>query len=245
LQFQRYFLHFLWLGASNSKAHYDPIANHSTFFQLSLWTILSVTALILSLVTWKATHQLDPRKPLASSIKPLVIQVIALQWKWLFIYPAQHIATVNFIQFPVHTPILFELTADDAPMNSFWIPQLSGQIYAMTGMQTQLHIMTDTPGDFAGSAAEISGAGFASMRFVARASSQANFDTWVFSVKKSQSPLSASAYNTLLAPSENNPVAFYASTEENLYNTILMRYMTPSPTMTMQQMNAIQDMKMK
>ena len=119
--------------------------------------------------------KLHPYKPIESSVKPITIQVIALDWKWLFIYPEQGIATVNFIQIPVNTPINFKLTAD-GPMNSFWIPSLGGQIYSMATMETKINLMADTTGDFPGEAAEINGKGFSGMRFVARSSTRADFD---------------------------------------------------------------------
>lgn len=214
---------------SNTKAKYVPDLQQNPKLEFLWWAFPAAIVLIFAVITWKATHVLDPYKPLAVATKPITIQVIALRWKWLFIYPEQHIATVNFIQFPEHTPINFELTAD-APMNSFWIPQLSGQIYAMPGMSTQLHIITDVPGDFAGSAAEISGRGFAGMKFIARASSQADFDAWVQSVQASSKILDLSAYNKLAQPSENDPVTFYALSEDNLYNKIIMKFMAPSST---------------
>ena len=120
---------------------------------------------ILAVITWKSTHALDPSLPLQSDKKPITIRVVALRWKWLFIYPEQNIATVNFIQFPIATPINFELTAD-GPMNSFWIPELGGQIYAMTGMQTKRHLMANAIGEFSGAAAEINGKGFSGMKFI-------------------------------------------------------------------------------
>lgn len=212
--------------ASNTKAAYAPDSDHNTKLEFLWWAMPAVIILTLAVITWKSTHELDPYKPLKVSVRPITIQVIALQWKWLFIYPEQNIAAVNFIQFPERTPINFELTAD-APMNSFWIPSLGGQIYAMAGMRTQLHLIADSPGDFAGSAAEISGRGFSGMKFIARASSQADFDAWVQSIKQSSNTLDLTEYNNLTEPSENNPVVFYSSTGENLYNKIIMKYMMP------------------
>ncbi len=219
---------FAWkYRENNSKAKYNPDWNHDTKLELTWWAAPFVIILILAAITWKSTHELDPSKSINSGTKPVTIQVVALQWKWLFIYPEQNIATVNFIQFPDRTPINFELTAD-APMNSFWIPQLGGQMYAMAGMGTHLHLMADAPGEFAGSAAEISGRGFSGMKFVARTSSQADFDAWVQSVKESQNKLDLPEYNKLAAPSENNPVVFYASAEEGLYNKIIMKFIAPA-----------------
>lgn len=213
--------------ASNTNATYTPNLQYSGKLACLWWAISTIIVIILAVITWKSTHALDPYKPLESKVKPITIQVVALRWKWLFIYPDHHIATVNFIQFPERTPINFELTAD-APMNSFWIPELGGQMYAMTGMKTHLHLMADVQGEFAGSSAEISGRGFSGMRFVARSSSQADFDTWVQSVRKSSNMLDLAEYTKLVEPSENNPVTFYAATEENLYNKIIMKFMAPS-----------------
>lgn len=214
--------------AGNSQAKYDPDSHHNSRLEILWWLLPAMVIFTLAVITWKSTHTLDPYLPLESDKKPITIQVVALRWKWLFIYPQQNIATVNFIQFPIATPINFELTAD-GPMNSFWIPQLGGQIYAMAGMQTKRHLMTNEIGEFSGNAAEINGKGFAGMKFVAKASSQADFDSWVQNIMKStHPPLSKSEYENLARPSENNPVVFYASTEKNLYDSIIIKYMTPT-----------------
>jgi cytochrome o ubiquinol oxidase subunit 2 len=148
-----------------------------------------------------------------------------MQWKWLFIYPEQNIATVNFVQIPEDTPVEFELTADEAPMSSFWIPNLGGMLYAMTGHNNRLHLIADTPGDYPGSSAEINGAGFAGMQFTARASSRGDFDQWLQKVKRSPAVLDGAEYAKLLKPSENNPAAFYSATEEGMYDKVLKKYM--------------------
>lgn len=218
---------FAWKFREGKQEKYDPDWDHNPLLEAIWWALPGVIILVLAAVTWISTHQLDPSKPLPSSTQPIEIQVVALQWKWLFIYPEQNIATVNFVQFPQRTPINFELTAD-APMNSFWIPQLSGQIYAMPGMRTQLHLEASAPGEFAGSAAEISGRGFAGMKFIAKASSVADFDAWMQRVLGFGNTLDVAEYNRLAAPSENNPAAFYASIEENLFNEIIMKFTVPS-----------------
>ncbi len=217
--------------ASNKKASYTPNWVGNVKLELLWWAIPGAIIFALSIINWKSTHALDPYKPITSDAKPIMIQVVALQWKWLFMYPEQNIATVNFIQFPVGTPINFKLTAD-APMNSFWIPQLGGQMYAMPGMSTQLHLIADKAGEFNGSAAEINGAGFAGMKFVAKASSQSDFNNWVASVKQSPRILDLVEYNALAEPSENNPVAYYVSAEKDLYNKIIMKLMAPTPSST-------------
>lgn len=210
----------------NTKVKYDP-DNRASKIQLIWWIIPAAFVVVLGFISWNATHVLDPYKPISSNVKPITIQVIALEWKWLFIYPEQNIATVNYIQFPVNTPVNFELTAD-APMNSFWIPQLSGQIYAMTGMSTKLHILATEIGDYNGSAAEINGKGFSEMRFIARASSGKDFNSWVNSVKKLNKPLDVSQYKKIAKPSENSPKQFYSPVDQNLYNSVIDKFMMPA-----------------
>ncbi len=218
---------FAWkYRASNKKAKYDPDWDKSVVAESIWWGVPCIIILVLSILAWKSTHTLDPYKPIDVTTKPLKIQVVALQWKWLFIYPEQNIATVNFFQFPEKTPVDFEITAD-APMNSFWIPQLSGQIFAMPGMKTKLHVIADGVGNYRGSSANISGTGFAGMTFVAKSSTQADFDEWVESVKQSPKALNLDEYKQLAAPSTNNPVASYVLASEDLHNWIIMKYMMP------------------
>jgi len=217
---------FAWKYRANGKAKHSPNWTLNLKSELVMWAIPTIIVLALWAVTWKGTHELDPFKALASEAKPITIQVVALQWKWLFIYPEQNIATVNFVQFPKSTPINFQITAD-APMNSFWIPQLGGQMYAMPGMDTQLHLMADASGEFNGSTAELSGAGFASMRFIAKSTTDSDFESWVQSVKKSQSSLTLAEYNKLAVPTSNNPPAYFSSTDKNLYQNVIMKFMMP------------------
>lgn len=209
---------------SNEKAHYNPDARHSKLFVLGLWTIPSYIALLMIILLWSATHKLEPQKTIATGTKPLTIQVVAMRWKWLFIYPEQNIATVNFVQVPVDTPVQFEISADEAPMSSFWIPHLGGQLYAMTGHVNRLNLLAEKPGDYPGSSAEINGKGFAGMKFTARASSKQAFDLWVQAVKQSPEVLDATEYQALLAPSENNPSVLYSEADSGLYDTMLMKY---------------------
>lgn len=213
----------------NKKAKYTPDVGGNRILETTWWLIPSVIIVALSILTWRSSHQLDPYRPLASNVKPIKIQVVALDWKWLFIYPDQRVASVNLVQFPTNVPVDFEITAD-APMNSFWIPQLGGQVYAMSGMRTQLHLMASKNGDYRGSSANISGKGFAGMVFTARASSQADFNTWVTNAQHSTNALDQATYGTLAKPSERNPQTTYALTDENLYNDIVMKYMTPGDT---------------
>jgi cytochrome o ubiquinol oxidase subunit II len=211
----------------NTKAKYTPDWDSSRILETIWWAVPLALILVLSVVTWRSSHELDPFKPLASSTQPITIQVVALDWKWLFIYPDQQIATVNYIKFPLSTPINFKITAD-APMNSFWIPSLGGQIYAMSGMSTQLHLMADGAGRYRGSSANISGRGFAGMDFVAESTSKDNFDTWVKSVKESGGALTMTKYNQLAKPSQNNKPQTFSNVAPNLYNDVLMKYMLPA-----------------
>ncbi|MFN8769992.1 MAG: ubiquinol oxidase subunit II [Neisseriaceae bacterium] len=212
--------------ASNVSAKYDPTFTHSTIIEVICWGIPCIIIAILGTITWISTHKLDPYRPLDSNIKPITIEVVALDWKWLFIYPEQKIATVNLVQFPVNVPVTFKITAD-APMNSLWIPQLSGQVYAMAGMQTKLHIMATEVGDYRGSAANISGAGFSGMKFIARVSNQSEFDKWVNTVQNSHEVLTGSEYIQLAKPSEDNPVKYYGMVRDRLFDDIIMKYMMP------------------
>ena len=222
---------FAWkYREGNASAKYSPELDHSRVAETIWWLVPSALILVIGVIAWASSYQLDPFKPLSSNAQPITIQVIALDWKWLFIYPQQNIATVNLVQFPRQTPVNFEITAD-APMNSFWIPQLGGQIYAMPGMSTQLHLMASTNGSFHGSSANISGNGFAGMAFTAKSSSMADFQRWVKSVKRSPNRLSQDAYAKLAAPSQNNPFAYYASSAAGLYDSVIIKYMGPMADM--------------
>lgn len=218
---------------SNTQVKHDPEHRHSRLLVTGIWLVPTTFAVVLSSIMWPATHRLAPQKSIASNVKPLTIQVISMRWKWLFIYPEQHIATVNFVQIPVDTPVTFELTADEAPMSSFWIPNLGGMLYTMTGHVNHLNLMADTPGDYTGSSGEINGAGFAGMRFTARASSAQDFDRWVQSVTVRRVGLDSFEYNKLLKPSEDNPAAFYSSVDSGLYDTVVMKYMGSGDRMHM------------
>jgi len=193
--------------------------------QLLLWIIPCPVIAVMIVITWKAAHKLDPYEPIKREVNPLTIQVVALDWKWLFLYPEQGIATLNFVQFPAGTPVHFELAADGSPMNSFWIPQLSGQIYSMTGMTTHLHVMADESGIYSGRAAEINGEVFADMTFVAKSTSQLDFDDWINHVKQSPLQLTEGIYNELTKPSLKHPITLYSYVEKDLFNKIIMKYM--------------------
>jgi cytochrome o ubiquinol oxidase subunit II len=212
--------------AGNKNAKYTPEWDHHRALETIWWAFPCAIIIVLALITWRSTHQLDPFKPIQSATKPVSIQVIALQWKWLFIYPDQKIATVNYVQFPESTPINFNITAD-APMNSFWIPRLGGQVYAMAGMKTQLHLMADRKDEFIGVSANLSGDGFAGMKFKALSSSQSDFDAWVKSVKQNSPIMNQQTYSLVAAPSKNNVVTSYNLEDNKLYDRVVMKYMMP------------------
>ena len=214
---------------SNTKATYRPDWAMNYTAEAIWWGIPIILIAILSVVTWQSTHTLDPYKPLPGHDKTITIQVVSLDWKWLFIYPEQQIATINYVQFPTDTSVNFDLTSDTV-MNSFWIPQLSGQLYAMPGMTTKLHLNATEAGDYKGSSANISGKGFAGMKFTARATSHDDFDAWVTQTKTSSNVLSRAEYTKLLDQTINHPVTKYGAVTSDLYDTIVMKYMMPPAT---------------
>jgi cytochrome o ubiquinol oxidase subunit 2 len=208
--------------ASNTEAVYTPTWENSAMEELIWWAIPLEIVLVLGALTWQSTHQLDPKKPLTSTEPPLVVQVVALDWKWLFIYPSLGVASLNQLEIPVGRPIEFDITAD-APMNSFWIPQLGGQIYAMTGMVNKLNLIADKQGVYRGGSANYSGDGFAAMQFTATAESPAQFDAWVQSAKLSNEHLTNATYDTYALPGTSTPVTF-GSVEDNLYNKVVAKF---------------------
>ncbi len=217
--------YFAWkYRESNQNAKYSSNNKHSKFFTFAIWGAPTLIAIILSSIMIPATHKLEPRKLIESDKETMTIQVVALRWKWLFIYPEHDIATVNFVQIPKDTPVQFELTADETPMSSFWIPSLGGMLYAMTEHVNRLNLMGDTVGDFEGSAAEINGSGFSGMRFTTRVSSEADFNKWVEMTRQNSDDLTQFAYESLLKPSEDHPASFYSRPDPMLFSNILSKY---------------------
>lgn len=214
---------FSWRYRADNSAHYDPDLVDNVIAEYIWWGLPFVMVIIIGVITWIKTHELDPYKPIPSEKKPLKIEVVALQWKWLFIYPEENIASVNYLQIPVDTPIQFDITSD-APMNSFWIPHLGGQIYAMPGMKTNLHLIANQTGEFRGSSANISGKGFAGMHFITKASPEKEFQDWMKSAQRSANELDLNAYKKLAAPSQNHPVELYQLKDKNLFHQIIMKY---------------------
>ncbi len=229
---------FAWrYRQSNSAATYAPDWDHSTQLELVIWAAPLLIIIALGALTWISTHTLDPYRPLRrldatravpEGVKPLTIEVVALDWKWLFIYPEQGIAVVNEVAAPVDVPINFKITASSV-MNSFYVPALAGQIYAMPGMQTQLNAVMNQPGDYEGFSANYSGAGFSGMRFKFRALSARDFTTWVQAAKAGGRELSAQSYARLAKPSEREPVRSYPLVAAGLYEAILNQCALPCP----------------
>lgn len=216
--------------AGKTRAKYQPNWDNNRKLEAVWWLIPTILITILSIVTWITSHTLDPYRPLQSDKKPVRVQVVSLQWKWLFIYPEAGIATVNQLTIPTDRPINFELTSD-APMNSFWVPSLGGQIYTMSGMVTKLHLQADRPGEYPGRSANISGEGFADMTFTARAVSEDDYQKWVMSTHANSSlqTLGLEQYKELAKPSRNVAPAAYHLGDKQLFDTIVMKYM---PKMT-------------
>lgn len=205
--------------ASNTRAAYTPDWEHSKMEEFIWWSIPLEIVLVLAALTWSSTHALDPAKALPSTQPPLVVQVVALPWKWLFIYPQEGVASVNEAALPAGRPIEFQITAD-APMNSFWIPSLGGQMYAMAGMVTTLHLMAAHAGNYPGRSANYSGEGFAQMQFTARAMSAADFDAWVAQARTAPDMLTGDAYASLRQPSDAGPVRYYGMVHMTLEDIV-------------------------
>ena len=229
-------LFFAWhYRASNTRATYKPDWDHSTRLELVIWAAPLMIIIALVSITWITTHTLDPYRPLEriapgkpvpEGVEPLEVEVVSLDWKWLFIYPEQNIATVNELAAPVDRPIRFKLTSSTV-MNAFYVPALAGLIYTMPGMQTELNAVISTPGEYEGFSSNYSGAGFSGMRFRFHALDEAGFDAWVDQVRGSGQVLGRDGYLELEKPSEREPVRHYASVEAGLYDAILNRCVDP------------------
>lgn len=219
-----------WYRASNKKATYSPNSAHNNVIEFFCWLVPCIIILVLGIMTWRSTHALDPYRPLDVKGEPIKIQVISLDWKWMFIYPDQNIATINELTFPVNTPVRFFITSD-APMNSFDIPQLTGQIYSMGGMQTQMNTMATAVGDYMGQSTNISGAGFSDMHFVVHVTSQTDYEKWIKKVQTSPNKLTITVYNKLTEPTINDPVQYFSGVAPDLFHDVIMKFMMPTPAL--------------
>ena len=227
---------FAWkYRAKAQAADYDPDWDHSTSLELLIWSAPLLIIIALGAVTWTSTHLLDPYRPVERldpqrkvdpAAKRLQVEVVALDWKWLFIYPELGIATVNELAAPIDQPIEFKITSASI-MNSFFVPALAGQIYAMPAMQTSLHAVANRPGTFDGFSANYSGAGFSNMRFKFHAMDQRGFDQWVARVKASGQRLDRATYVKLEQPSEKVKPIYFASVEPRLFHAALNMCVQP------------------
>ncbi|WP_058911545.1 cytochrome o ubiquinol oxidase subunit II [Entomohabitans teleogrylli] len=229
---------FAWkYRATNKDAKYSPNWSHSNKIEAVVWTVPILIIIFLAVLTWKTTHALEPSKPLADNgEKPLTIEVVSMDWKWFFIYPEQGIATVNEIAFPANTPVEFKITSNSV-MNSFFIPRLGSQIYAMAGMQTRLHLVANEAGTYDGISSSYSGAGFSGMKFKAIATpDRAGFDQWVATVKQSPETMNdMAAYEKLAVPSENHKVEYFSSVKADLFKDVINKFMGHGKSMDMTQ----------
>jgi len=209
-----------WYRSSNLRASRSSDESYEGRLEFVLWSIPALIVILLGGVIWIGSHQLDPRAPIPANANPLRVDVVALDWKWLFIYPDQRIATVNQLVVPAGTPVKFRLTSATV-MNSFFIPQLGSQIYTMGGMTTHLNLLADKPGEYPGFSANFSGDGFAEMRFIAKAVSTGDFNAWVTQVRAAGSALDDAGYAALAKPSIAVPPGTYRSVEPNMFERVI------------------------
>ncbi|MGH8853062.1 MAG: ubiquinol oxidase subunit II [Telluria sp.] len=221
---------FAWrYRQSNTAAKYEPDWDHSTKLELVIWGAPLLIIIVLGLITWVSTHKLDPyrpldridaQRPIPASTKPLEVQVVALDWKWLFIYPELGVASVNELVTPIDTPIRFKITASTV-MNAFYIPTLAGMIYAMPGMETTLNAVLNKTGDYQGISSNFSGEGFSHMKFAYKGVTAAEFDAWAQKMKANPAVLNRADYLALEKPSVREPVRHYGQVEPALFNRVL------------------------
>ena len=213
-------LFFAWRYRAGGEAPYQPKWARSWTIEASVWGVPFLIVLFLSILNWRSTHLLDPYQALKTPGKSINVEVVALDWKWLFIYPDLHIASVNVLEMPAGIPVNFQITSNGV-MNVFFIPRLGTQIYAMAGMQTQLHLLAKNPGTFRGISANFSGPGFSDMRFSVNAVDASQFAAWIQQARSSLAKLNAAAYAALAKPSQNNPVQYYGDVAPNLFSSIV------------------------
>jgi cytochrome o ubiquinol oxidase subunit II len=209
-----------WYRSSNPRAGRSPDLRYEGRMEFVIWSIPALTVMLLGGVVWISSHELDPRAPIPADADPLRVDVVALDWKWLFIYPDQGVAAVNQLVIPAGTPVNFRLTSATV-MNSFFIPQLGSQIYTMGGMTTHLNLLADAPGEFPGLSANYSGDGFSQMRFIAKAVPAGDFDAWVAQVRGAGSALDDAGYAELAKPSRAVAPKIYGSVAPQLFERII------------------------
>ncbi|RVC03167.1 cytochrome ubiquinol oxidase subunit II, partial [Mesorhizobium sp. M7A.F.Ca.AU.002.06.1.1] len=222
-------LAFAWkFRASNSDARYDPEFTYSGRIELIVWSIPTLTILFLGGLIYYGSYQLDPRKPIPSAQPPLDIQVVALDWKWLFLYPEQGVGAVNQLVIPAGVPVHFKLTSASV-MNTFFVPQLGSMVYVMNGMQTELHLQADYEGSFFGQSAHFSGDGFSDMNFSVSAVSADAFTRWTSSLRGGGGVLNANAYRELARQSTNVPPSTFGHVQPGLFDAVAQQILPPGP----------------
>jgi cytochrome o ubiquinol oxidase subunit 2 len=209
-----------WYRAANTRATRSLDESYEGRVEFVTWSIPALTVILLGGVIWIGSHQLDPRTPIPAKADPLRVDVVALDWKWLFIYPDQGVASVNQLVIPAGTPVEFRLTSATV-MNSFFVPQLGSQVYAMGGMITHLHLLADQPGEYPGFSAMFSGDGFSDMRFIAKAVPAGDFNAWLAQARGTGSALDDAGYAELAKPSKAVPPTTYRSVAPKLFERIL------------------------
>ncbi len=219
-----------WFRASNTKAFYWPDWEYSGRIELVVWSVPALTVILLGGVAWLGAHHLDPAKPIEGSSEPLTIQAVSLDWKWLFIYPDQKVATINTLTVPAGVPLHFELTSSSV-MNVFFIPQFGSMIYTMNGMATRLNLRADTPGTFQGLSAHFSGDGFSDMHFDVHVVPSEQFSKWAQDASGAEKALDQRSYEEIARPSMKSEQAIYRLGDPNLFNSIVMQKLPPSQGM--------------
>jgi cytochrome o ubiquinol oxidase subunit 2 len=228
---------FAWHYRKGGRGTYDPKFDHSTMLELAIWSAPLLIIIALGALTWSSTHLLDPFRPLPArnDRPPLVVQVVSLDWKWLFIYPEQGVATVNELAVPVDRPVRFDITSSNM-FNTFYAPTMAGMIYAMPGMRSQLHAIIDRPVDSEGYSANYSGSGFSYMRFRFLGIDEAAFGQWIDTARRSGNALQLNEYRALLQPSERVPVTRFASVDPDLFRRTVERCIEPGTPCMSEQM---------
>jgi cytochrome o ubiquinol oxidase subunit 2 len=217
-----------WFRASNTRAFHWPDWAYSGRIELVVWAIPALTVILLGGVAWIGAHQLDPAKSVEGSGEPLTIQAVSLDWKWLFIYPDQKIATINTLTVPAGVPLKFELTSSSV-MNAFFIPQFGSMIYTMNGMTNRLNLRADTPGTFQGLSAHFSGDGFPDMHFDVHVVTPEQFSKWAEDASHAEKSLDEASYRAIAKPSMKHEQVIYRLTDPDLYNAIVTQKVPPSP----------------
>ena len=225
---------FILRYRAGSTLDYRPNWGHSVLLEAILWGVPCAIILILGIMTWIMTHKLDPYRRIDVPGKNILIQVVALPWKWLFIYPKQNIATVNYLEIAKGQQVEFWLTNDNVPMSAFFVPQLGSQIYTMAGMRTRLHLVAEKYGTYTGLDSQFNGDGFSDMRFTVKVVGQNELRDWFTKIRRSKQLLTAPVYENLIQPSANESVHYYSAVIPQLFSKIIMKYKRTTGVMPIQ-----------